>query len=84
MPALLLIVAALVVVAILVKLATDPIGALLTAALVVSFLVAAGFWIAFIVGLNLDDSGAWGFLAFAVPASIIWVLLVRYRNRTGH
>lgn len=81
MPALLLIVAVLVCVAILVKVATDPIGVLVTVATVGSFLIAAGFWITFFVSFNRDDAGAWASLVFAIPASVAWILLVRYRNR---
>lgn len=84
MPALLLIVAAVIAVVLLVKIATDPLGALLTAALVVTFLIALGFWIGFFVSLSLEFSGAWGNLAFAVPASVAWILLVRLRSRSVH
>ncbi|MGO1397780.1 MAG: hypothetical protein ACTHVY_07060 [Brevibacterium yomogidense] len=81
MPALLLIVAVVICIAILVKVATDPIGVLVTVATVGSFLIAVGFWIVFFVAFNQDESGAWGYLVFAIPASVAWIFLVRYRNR---
>ena len=59
------------VIVFIVRLALNPLATLIIAVRLISFLVAAVAWIAFFV--TFGDSGAWGLLILAIPATAIWL-----------
>lgn len=61
--------------------ATNPLGVIAALARLIAFLIAAGFWILYAVMTAREEPGAWGYLAFAIPATIVWLALVRRRSR---
>lgn len=69
-----LILAILLVIGFVIRLAMHPVETLIGTVRLISFLVAAGTWIAFFVSLSVSDSGGvWELLILAIPATLIWL-----------